>query len=629
MQLTPLSRSAVAELVGGPRPRPGGRPRPHGGQPVLRQPDPRPAGLAAAGERARRRVARTAALAPPERRALELLSCAPDGVSGELLAALYMPQTTVEALGATGLLDRRGRGVAFRHEIARSAVLEAVPPGAEPALHAAMIEALEAVGGDAERARPPRGGRRGRAADPAVRRRGGGRGRAVRGAPRGRRVLRARPAPHRRRRHRHPCRRARGPRPGAVPHRPARRRDRGAHPRRWRCAGSSATSSRSAPATAPSPSSSGTRRTDRRPSGRTRRRSRSCPTPAIPGRSATRSPTAPTWPRATATWRRAVQAGLDALRIADELGDAALHTAAAIGEALARLNGGDPQARADLLAAQRRRAAAAARRARDRADEPPRSPRRRAGTVRAGRGRRSPTPCGSPRNATSRSATCGSAGCRPGCGCCRAAGGRPSRSRSPCWRRGTSPWAGCGRTSCSGCSPPGGTRPRRTPTSTSCGGWRRSSTSPVCWPRSWRRSPSRPGSPRRPDPRLDGSLVAALAGLPSHGRAPDAPVGATAGRRRRPGPRRSGAAVTRPASRAPALRGGAGPVGRRVDRRAARRAPAAGRPGRPRRRRARARAAARARGDEPAPRPVTHHPGQPGRAHRTAARRAGPARPRA
>ena len=59
-----------------------------------------------------------------------------------------MPQATVEALGATGLLDRRGRGVAFRHEIARSAVLDAVLPGAEPALHAAMIEALEAVGGD-------------------------------------------------------------------------------------------------------------------------------------------------------------------------------------------------------------------------------------------------------------------------------------------------------------------------------------------------------------------------------------------------------------------------------------------------------------------------------------------------
>ena len=49
---------------------------------------------------------------------------------------------------ATGLVDRHGRGVAFRHEIARSAVLEATAPGVEPALHTAMIDALEAVGGE-------------------------------------------------------------------------------------------------------------------------------------------------------------------------------------------------------------------------------------------------------------------------------------------------------------------------------------------------------------------------------------------------------------------------------------------------------------------------------------------------
>ena len=72
-------------------------------------------------------------------------------------------------LAATGLVDRHGRGVAFRHEIARSAVLEATAPGSEPALHAAMIDALEAVGGDAERARPPRRRRRGRRAGAAVR----------------------------------------------------------------------------------------------------------------------------------------------------------------------------------------------------------------------------------------------------------------------------------------------------------------------------------------------------------------------------------------------------------------------------------------------------------------------------
>jgi DNA-binding CsgD family transcriptional regulator/tetratricopeptide (TPR) repeat protein len=69
-------------------------------------------------------------------------------VSGELLAALDLPPAAIEALAATGLVDRQGSGLAFRHEIARSAVLGAVAPGAEVTLHAAMIEALEAVGED-------------------------------------------------------------------------------------------------------------------------------------------------------------------------------------------------------------------------------------------------------------------------------------------------------------------------------------------------------------------------------------------------------------------------------------------------------------------------------------------------
>jgi hypothetical protein len=141
-------------------------------------------------------VARTARLAPPVRRALELLSCAPDGVSGELLAALFMPQATVEALGAAGLLDRRGRGVAFRHEIARSAVLDAVPLGAEPALHATMIEALEAAATD-----PSVLAHHTAAAGDVPRilrwNRSSGRGGAVRRAPRGRRLLRERPATYR------------------------------------------------------------------------------------------------------------------------------------------------------------------------------------------------------------------------------------------------------------------------------------------------------------------------------------------------------------------------------------------------------------------------------------------------
>ena len=149
LQLTPLSRAGVAEVVGEHGLDPADVHARTGGNPffvsqILAQPDsPLPDSVRDAV------VARTATLDDTARRTLELLSCTPEAVGGELLAALGAPPAVVEALAATGLLDRRGPGVAFRHEIARSAVLDAVAPGAEPALHVAMIEALERIGGDA------------------------------------------------------------------------------------------------------------------------------------------------------------------------------------------------------------------------------------------------------------------------------------------------------------------------------------------------------------------------------------------------------------------------------------------------------------------------------------------------
>ena len=153
LQLTPLSRAAVAELVGehgldaaDVHARTAGNPFFVGqiiAQKESAQPDsPLPDSVRDAV------VARAATVTAPARRVLELLSCAPEGVGDELLAALDVTPATVEALAVTGLLERRGSGVAFRHEIARSAILDAVAPGAEPALHAAMIEALERVDGD-------------------------------------------------------------------------------------------------------------------------------------------------------------------------------------------------------------------------------------------------------------------------------------------------------------------------------------------------------------------------------------------------------------------------------------------------------------------------------------------------
>ena len=269
LQLTPLSRSAVAALARRARARPGRRAPPDRRQPVLRQPDPRPAGLPAA----RRASGTPCSPASPgwPRRPGTAWSCSParpNRSSGELLARPRTSRpTTIGVLAATGLVDRHGRGVAFRHEIARSAVLDATAPGAEPALHAAMIDALEAVGGDAERARPPRRGRRRRRPDPALRARRGGRGLPLRGTPGGRRLLRDRAAP-RRRRHRRPARRpARGPVHGPVPHRPARATPSRRGSGRWSCARELGRSSRSAPRTPRSPASRGTRPTAPSPSG--------------------------------------------------------------------------------------------------------------------------------------------------------------------------------------------------------------------------------------------------------------------------------------------------------------------------------------------------------------------------
>jgi DNA-binding CsgD family transcriptional regulator/tetratricopeptide (TPR) repeat protein len=149
LQLSPLSPAAVAALLDGHGLDPADVHRRTAGNPffvsqILAQPDsPLPESVRDAV------LARIAGLAPSARHCLELLSCTPEPVSGELLRALGLSTTTVGVLAGTGLVDRRGRGVAFRHEIARSAVLEATVPGAEPELHATMIDALEAVGADA------------------------------------------------------------------------------------------------------------------------------------------------------------------------------------------------------------------------------------------------------------------------------------------------------------------------------------------------------------------------------------------------------------------------------------------------------------------------------------------------
>ncbi|GAA0606594.1 AAA family ATPase [Sporichthya brevicatena] len=148
LQLAPLSLAAVTELLDGRGPDPADVHRRTGGNPffvsqIATDPSsPIPDSVRDAV------LARAATLPGPARRSLELLSCAPDGVGADLLAALGVGSDVVEALIATGLVDPRGTGVAFRHEIARSTVLAAAAPGVEPGLHAAMVSALEELGAE-------------------------------------------------------------------------------------------------------------------------------------------------------------------------------------------------------------------------------------------------------------------------------------------------------------------------------------------------------------------------------------------------------------------------------------------------------------------------------------------------
>ena len=443
-----------------------------------------------------------------------------------------------------------------------------------------------------QRARPPRGRRRGRAADPALRARRGGRGGAVRART-------ARP-PRSTSSRCGTSATTRRPRPTLLEALPAScTSPTGSTTRsppargRWTCAASSATSSRSAPATAPS-RCFGWYAADR----------------AV-GRAAGRRRDLD--PRPTAGDARALGYALaNRAYLAAQRGD------------LPKAAAGRPRRAADRRRAGRRRAARhrgdrrrgrPAQRGRPRRPgRPARGPRRRpapaarrAATapmsnlahldVEQGRFARpttsSPTRCGSARSATSRSAACGSAGCGPGCGCCRAAGRRPSRTPSPCSRPGDSRWAGCGRTSCSGCSPPGATPPRTTRTSTSCGGWRRR-LDVAGHARRGRgrarragldhpppRSPARRGrgGPRSTGTaRPAGTAAGCAGGLRRLAAAEVQQLGA-------PGASRSCRAPDRAA-----LRAGAGAVGRRLGRRSCWPRSRPGRAGRPRRRRAVARA---------------------------------------
>ncbi len=97
-------------------------------------------------------LARAARLSDGARTVLDALSVVSGAATPALLVALCGdgPERLTELLEA-GMLVAVGDGVAFRHELAREAVLDHVAPFRRRALHAAALSALRAAGADVAR----------------------------------------------------------------------------------------------------------------------------------------------------------------------------------------------------------------------------------------------------------------------------------------------------------------------------------------------------------------------------------------------------------------------------------------------------------------------------------------------
>ena len=94
-------------------------------------------------------LARAARLSPAGRGALDAAAVVPDRVELELLeAAAGAGAAAVDECVAAGMLRDDGRGLRFRHELARLAVEQAVPAGRRVELHRRILAHLTLVSGD-------------------------------------------------------------------------------------------------------------------------------------------------------------------------------------------------------------------------------------------------------------------------------------------------------------------------------------------------------------------------------------------------------------------------------------------------------------------------------------------------
>jgi DNA-binding CsgD family transcriptional regulator/tetratricopeptide (TPR) repeat protein len=97
-------------------------------------------------------LARASRLGPEARRVLDAVSVVPPRAELELLEALAGADIRyLDDCLASGILVAEGRGVAFRHELARIAIEESISPLERVALHRAVLRTLRAAGADTAR----------------------------------------------------------------------------------------------------------------------------------------------------------------------------------------------------------------------------------------------------------------------------------------------------------------------------------------------------------------------------------------------------------------------------------------------------------------------------------------------
>jgi DNA-binding CsgD family transcriptional regulator len=93
-------------------------------------------------------LARTKTLTGPARDALEVAALIGSWMRSELLVSLIDNPLVTDELISHGLLIKDGDDLRFRHEIARVAIEEAIPPYQKAAIHTKIIQALLSSGGD-------------------------------------------------------------------------------------------------------------------------------------------------------------------------------------------------------------------------------------------------------------------------------------------------------------------------------------------------------------------------------------------------------------------------------------------------------------------------------------------------